>query len=110
MQRQGSKSVAKPVALGEKQRVRFAVQWILEASEGKMGKTVEERLAREIVAVVQGTSQALKKKEETHRFAMVNRWVSLGYSALCFAYLHAEATRDRAYEIIYSMDHFLIAR
>jgi small subunit ribosomal protein S7 len=69
----GAKVHFRPIALGEKQRTRFAVQWILAASEGKPGKTVEERLAREIIAVLQGASSALKKKEEIHKFAMVNR-------------------------------------
>jgi len=73
MHRQGGKTVAKPVALGEKQRTRFAVQAILKASESKPGRTVAERLARELIAVVQGDSEALKKKVEIHRFAMVNR-------------------------------------
>jgi Ribosomal protein S7p/S5e len=73
--RRGAKNVVKPVALGEKQRTRFALQWILAASDKKSGQTVEERLAREFIAVLQGTSDALRKKEEVHRFAMVNRSV-----------------------------------
>ena len=80
--RQGAKNVAKPVALGEKQRTRFALQWILDASEKRNGRTIEERLARELIAVIQGTSEALKKKEEVHRFAMVNRSVILFLSCL----------------------------
>jgi len=72
--RHGSKNVHKPVALGEKQRTRFAVQWILEASNSKPGKTLEERLAREVIAVLEGNSKALAKKMELHRFAMVNRY------------------------------------
>jgi small subunit ribosomal protein S7 len=71
--RVGAKTNFKPTALGEKQRTRYAVQWILKASESKQGQTVEERLAREIIAVLQGNSEALKKKEEVHKFAMVNR-------------------------------------
>jgi len=73
--RHGSKNVHKPVALGEKQRTRFAVRWILEASDSKPGKTLEERLAREVIAVLEGNSKALAKKMELHRFAMVNRYV-----------------------------------
>lgn len=73
--RVGAKTNYKPVALQEKQRTRFAVQWILKASEAKTGQTVEERLAREFIAVLQGSSDALKKKEEVHKFAMVNRSV-----------------------------------
>ena len=74
--RHGAKNVHKPVALGEKQRTRFAVQWILEACDSKPGKTLEERLAREVIAVLEGNSKALAKKTELHRFAMVNRYVS----------------------------------
>jgi small subunit ribosomal protein S7 len=83
MHRHGAKNVAKPVALGEKQRTRFALEWILEASERQSGQTVEERLARELIAVVQGSSKALEKKEEVHKFAMVNR--SVMFSASQFA-------------------------
>jgi small subunit ribosomal protein S7 len=71
--RHGSKNVFKPVALGEKQRTKFAVKWILEACDSKPGKTLEERLAREVIAVLEGNSRALAKKNEMHRIAMVNR-------------------------------------
>lgn len=76
----GAKAHFRPIALGEKQRTRFAVQWILNASEGKPGKKVEERLAREIIAVLQGSSEALKKKAEVHKFATVNRCVCIDHS------------------------------
>ncbi|KAI0065847.1 ribosomal protein S7 [Artomyces pyxidatus] len=71
--RHGAKNVSKPIALSEKQRTRFGVQWILEASTAKSGQTLEERLAREIVAVIQGSSKAVDKKKAVHHFAMVNR-------------------------------------
>ena len=74
--RYGSKNVYKPIALGEKHRARYAVKWILEASDSKPGKTLEERLAREVIAVLEGNSKALAKKAELHRVAMVNRYVS----------------------------------
>ena len=73
--RHGAKNVYKPVALGEKHRTRYAVQWILDASDSKPGKTLEERLAREVIAVLEGNSKALAKKTEVHRLAMVNRYV-----------------------------------
>lgn len=74
MHRHAAKTTPKPIALGEKQRTRYGVKWIIEASERQSGKTFEERLAREIISVVQGNSEAVnKKKMEAHRFAMVNR-------------------------------------
>jgi small subunit ribosomal protein S7 len=72
--RRGAKQIFRPVALGEKQRIRYALDWILEASKNKNGQTVEERVARELIAVLHGESAALKKKEEVHKFAMVNRY------------------------------------
>jgi len=62
-----------PVALSEKQRVRDAIDAILAASKSRAGNELEERLAREVVAVVAGDSPALKKKAEQHRQTMVNR-------------------------------------
>ena len=75
MHKRGAKNVAIPMPLSEKQRSRFGVEWILDASQKKAGKSLEMRLAKEIVAVVQGNSEALRKKEEVHRFAMLNRYV-----------------------------------
>ncbi|KAH9053588.1 ribosomal protein S7 domain-containing protein [Lactarius vividus] len=70
---QGGKIVSRPIALSEKQRTRYAVKWILKASENRPGQTLEERLAKEIVAILQGTSSVLAEKERVHTFAMVNR-------------------------------------
>ena len=74
MHKKSAKVIAMPMALSEKQRTRFGVEWILQASEKRTGKSLDVRLAQEIVAVIQGSSEALKKKEEVHRFAMLNRY------------------------------------
>jgi small subunit ribosomal protein S7 len=73
--RRGAKAIFRPVALGEKQRIRFAMTWILDASKNQNGQTVEERIAREVIAVLNGQSSALKRKEEAHKLATVNRYV-----------------------------------
>jgi small subunit ribosomal protein S7 len=69
----GGKVISRPVALSEKQRARYAVKWILKASDNRPGQTLEERLAREIIATIQGTSSVLAEKDRVHAFAMVNR-------------------------------------
>jgi hypothetical protein len=71
--KKGSKSIAQPQTLNERQRTRFGVDWIIQASEKRGGASLEVRMAKEMIAVVQGNSEALKKKEEVHRFAMLNR-------------------------------------
>jgi len=70
----GGKIVSRPIALSEKQRTRYALKWILKACDNRPGQTLEERLAREIIATVQGTSSVLIEKERVHTFAMVNRY------------------------------------
>ena len=74
--RHGGKTVQKPVPLGEKQRTRFAIQWMLGAAARRSGKQIEERFAREVLAVIKGDSEVLKKKLEVHKLAMVNRCVT----------------------------------
>lgn len=63
----------RPAALTEKQRIRAGINAVLAASKNKSGKRVEERLAREIIAVVNGDSKAIADKELAHKQAMVNR-------------------------------------
>ena len=74
--KRAGKNVVRPAALTEKQRVRAGIHSVLSASKNKSGKTLEERLAREIIAVVNGDSKAITDKELAHKHAMVNRCVS----------------------------------
>ncbi|KAG2094284.1 hypothetical protein BD769DRAFT_1519213 [Suillus cothurnatus] len=55
--------------------MRASVHAVLAASKNKSGKTVEERPARDIIAVVHGYSKTITDKEQTHKRAMVNRYV-----------------------------------
>lgn len=68
----------KPMPLGEKQRTRFAIKWMLSAAEHRRGRTIEERLAREVLEVVKGKpedNEVLRKKQDLHKLGMVNRCV-----------------------------------
>jgi small subunit ribosomal protein S7 len=84
-QRHGTKNIVIPVAIGEKQRMKFAVQWLLKASYDSPGKKLEQRLAKEMVAVIEGTSKALEKKKEVHTLAVAHRQVYVSpFSMLSF--------------------------
>ena len=74
-QKRGAKVIVKPKALNERQRIGKGIEWILEACRYRPGITFPERLAQEILAVLKGDSQALRKKAEQHEFATVNRFV-----------------------------------
>ncbi|KAN0097176.1 Ribosomal protein S7 domain containing protein [Tylopilus felleus] len=69
----GTKVMMTPHPLTEKQRVRAGLKAIIAASESRPGKNLEVRLAREMIAAVQGESRSLDEKERTHKLAMVNR-------------------------------------
>ncbi|KAG1862776.1 hypothetical protein DFJ58DRAFT_775067 [Suillus subalutaceus] len=53
--------------------IRAIVRAVLVTSKNKSGRTVEERLAREIIAVVNGDSKANTDKELAHKQTVVNR-------------------------------------
>ncbi|KAI5986205.1 ribosomal protein S7 domain-containing protein [Pisolithus albus] len=69
----GTKSLQVPYALTEKQRIHAGVKAVLAASDSRPGKSVDIRLARELIGVLQGESKAIVEKERLHKLAMVNR-------------------------------------
>ncbi|CDR87267.1 related to RSM7-mitochondrial ribosomal protein, small subunit [Sporisorium scitamineum] len=71
--KQGGKSLQVPVVLTQRQSTRKALTWIIDASKKRPDRELERRLAAEFLAVVEGTSSAIAKKEEQHRIATVNR-------------------------------------
>lgn len=78
-QKRGGKSESVPIALGERQSVRLGIQAILKASDKRSNPTAGgskvfgERVAYEIEAVINGTSDVLKRKDQLHSAATVAR-------------------------------------
>ncbi|KAF9433858.1 hypothetical protein BGZ76_008885 [Entomortierella beljakovae] len=72
--KKGSKVLQVPCPMTERQRRRKAIVWILEASDKRKGeKMFKDRLASEFLAVVNGNSGALLKKNQQHKMALANR-------------------------------------
>ncbi|KAG0285123.1 hypothetical protein BGZ96_010554 [Linnemannia gamsii] len=72
--KKGSKVLQVPTPMTERQRRRKAIVWILEASDKRKGeKQLKDRLASEFLAVVNGNSGALVKKNQLHKMALANR-------------------------------------
>ena len=69
----GTKTLQVPYALTEKQRIHSGVKAILTASRSRPGKSIDIRLARELIGVLQGQSDAIEEKARLHKLAMVNR-------------------------------------
>ncbi|KAF9920312.1 hypothetical protein FBU30_009886 [Linnemannia zychae] len=72
--KKGSKVLQVPTPMTERQRRRKAIVWILEASDKRRGeKLFKDRLASEFLAVVNGNSGALVKKNQLHKMALANK-------------------------------------
>lgn len=73
--RRGGKTLYKPVALNERQRTSQGIRFLVDNvnEKGTPGKRIAQRLALEVLAILNGKSKVLDKKLEAHRLAMVNR-------------------------------------
>jgi small subunit ribosomal protein S7 len=73
--RRGTKQTVTPQALTDKQRTRQAWKWIIEASDKRLSEKEYKfgrRLARELMAVLAGQSDAIKNYMSKHQQAVIN--------------------------------------
>jgi small subunit ribosomal protein S7 len=71
--RVGGATYQVPMEVSTFRRQSLAVRWIIIAARGRQGKSMEEKLAAEILDAAQGRGGAIKKKEDTHKMAEANR-------------------------------------
>ncbi|MEE9427157.1 MAG: 30S ribosomal protein S7 [Paracoccaceae bacterium] len=62
-----------PVEVRPERREALAIRWLIKASRARNEKTMEERLAGELVDAVNGRGTAVKKREDTHKMADANK-------------------------------------
>lgn len=51
----------------------LSIRWLINASRSRAEKTMEERLAAEILDAAAGKGASVKKREDTHKMAEANR-------------------------------------
>lgn len=75
--RKSAKTVMTPRALTERQRVHTGIKWLLKTAERgrKGGVKRDDRIAREVLAVLDGSSEVFRRVEEVHKIAMLQRYV-----------------------------------
>ncbi|KPI34703.1 uncharacterized protein AB675_9444 [Cyphellophora attinorum] len=69
----GGQNLPIPIPLRVKQRRRTAIKWILESSKKRSEVALWERVAKEVVAVVQGQSGVWEKRGLVHRLGVGSR-------------------------------------
>jgi len=71
--KQGGKTMQVPIPLNMRQSQRRALVWIIEASGRRADRSISRRLAVEVLAVLEGNSSVLSRKDEQHKVGVVNR-------------------------------------
>ena len=71
--RVGGSNYQVPTEIRAKRRLTLAMRWLIECSNKRSEKTMKERLANEILDILEGKGNALKKREEVHRMAKSNQ-------------------------------------
>lgn len=69
----GGQNYQVPVEVREERRYTLGLRWLVLYSRLRNEKTMEERLAKEIVDASNGTGNSVKKREELHRMADANK-------------------------------------
>ena len=71
--RVGGAAYQVPVDIRHSRRVALAHRWIVQYARQRSGKSMEEKLASEILDAANRTGGAMRKKEDTHRMAEANK-------------------------------------
>ena len=71
--RVGGANYQVPVEVREARRYTLGLRWLTNYARLRNEKTMEERLAKEIMDAANGLGGAVKKREDTHRMAEANK-------------------------------------
>ena len=71
--RVGGATYQVPVEVRSDRRTSLAIRWIIQLSKTRQEKTMQERLASELLEAANNKGAAIKKKEDTHRMAEANK-------------------------------------
>ena len=71
--RVGGANYQVPVEVRPERRISLALRWIVNYARLRGEKTMEERLAAELIDAANNTGAAVKKREDTHKMAEANK-------------------------------------
>lgn len=71
--RVGGSNYQVPIEVKPERRTALGLRWLVNYSRNRGEKTMEERLAAEIIDASNNTGAAVKKREDTHKMAEANR-------------------------------------
>lgn len=62
-----------PMPVRSHRQNTLAFRWLIAAARGRKGKSMKEKLAYELLDILEGLGGAMKKKEDVHRQAEANK-------------------------------------
>ena len=71
--RVGGSTYQVPVEVRPSRRLALSMRWLIGAAKGRGEKTMNLRLANELMDAAQNRGVAIKKKDDTHRMADANK-------------------------------------
>src|SRR5262244_2955282 len=71
--RVGGSTYQVPVEVNPTRRTSLSIRWILTYSRSRGEKSMEEKLAGELIDAANNRGNSIKKKEDTHRMAEANK-------------------------------------
>jgi small subunit ribosomal protein S7 len=71
--RVGGSTYQVPVEVRSDRRNALAMRWVITYARGRAEKTMQERLAGELLDAVNNRGTSVKKREDTHRMAEANK-------------------------------------
>ena len=73
VRRVGAANYQLPVEVSTERRITLGLRWLVNYSRLRHEKTMEDRLAGEIIDAANGTGASVKKREDTHKMAEANK-------------------------------------
>ena len=71
--RVGGATYQVPMEVGEDRGRALAMRWLIASARSRSGKSMEERLASELVDAIQGRGTTIKKRDDIHKMADANK-------------------------------------
>jgi small subunit ribosomal protein S7 len=71
--RVGGATFQVPVEIRPERKINLSIKWLIDYSRARGEKTMQDKLAAEVIAASKGEGAAIKKKDDTHRMAEANK-------------------------------------
>jgi small subunit ribosomal protein S7 len=73
VRRIGAANYQVPTEVSKERKVTLGLRWLVNYARLRNEKTMEDRLAAEIIDAANGTGASVKKREDTHKMAEANK-------------------------------------